>query len=72
MVLTTKLKRENRLEASMKEREYKEQLNATLNQINPIATDEDRLEQAEKYNEWKKEDRKRNPDKYKERDKAKH
>ena len=72
MVLISNLKCENRLEASMKERTYKEQLKATLNQINPIATDEDRLEQAEKYNEWKKEDRKQNPDKYKERDKAKY
>ena len=59
MVLITNLKCENRLEASMKEREYKEQQKATLNQINSIATDEDRLEQAEKYNEWKKEDRKK-------------
>ena len=72
MVLICNLKCENRLEASMKERKYKEQLKATLNQINPIATDEDRLEQAKKYSEWKKEDRKQNPDKYKERDKAKY
>ena len=62
---------ENRLDALSKERQYKEQLKATLNQLNPHATDEDRLEQAEKYHEWKREDRKQNPNKYKERDKAK-
>ena len=72
MILINTEQCENRLEALSKERQYKEQLKATLNQINPIATDEDRLEQAEKYNEWKKEDRKQNPDKYKERDKAKY
>ena len=55
-----------------KERQYKEQLQATLNQLNQYLTNEERLEKANKYNEWKREDRKGNPDKYKEFDKNKY
>ena len=60
---------EHRLEALSKERQYKEQLKATLNQLNPYLTDEERLKKAETYNGWKREDRKNNPDKYTEFDK---
>ena len=63
---------ENRWEALRKARQYKEQLTATLNQLNPYLTDEERLEKSEKYNEWKREDRKNNPEKYKEFDKQKY
>ena len=63
---------ENRLDALSREREYKEQLQATLNQLNPCLTNEEKLEKAEKYNQWKREDRKNHPDKHKELDKNKY
>ena len=72
MVLLETLDCNSRLEALRKERQYIEELNATLNQIRPHATDDDRTQQGLDYNEKKRQDRMDNPDKYKERDKQKY
>ena len=72
MILLEKISCESRLEALKKEREYIELLQANLNQINPHATENDKLEQCKKYNEWKRQDRIDNPEKYKEIDKLKY
>ena len=72
MVLLETLDCNSRLEALRKERQYIEELNATLNQIRPHATDDDRTQQALDYNQRKRQDRIDNPDKYKEQDKQKY
>ena len=72
MVLLQTVECKNRLEALKQERQYIEELKATLNQINPHATDDDRTKQALDYNERKRQDRLDNPNKYKERDQAKY
>ena len=51
MVLLETLDCNSRLEALRKERQYIEELNATLNQIRPHATDDDRTQQGLDYNE---------------------
>ena len=68
MVLLETLDCNSRLEALRKERQYIEELNATLNQIRPHATDDDRTQQVLDYNQRKRQDRVDKPDKYKERD----
>ena len=72
MVLLETLDCNSRLEALRKERHYIEELNATLNQIRPHATYDDRTQQALDYNQRKRQDRVDKPDKYKERDKQKY
>ena len=72
MVLLETLDCNSRLEALRTERQYIEELKATLNQIKPHAANDDRTQQALDYNQRKRQDRLDNPDKYKERDKQKY
>ena len=51
MVLLETRECSGRLEALKQERQYVEELNATLNQLKPHATEDDRIKQALDYNE---------------------
>ena len=72
MILLDTLYCENRLEALKKEREYIEKLKPSLNQLRPILSEEDKEQQNLQQNEKKKQDRKDNPEKYKEIDRLKY
>jgi predicted GIY-YIG superfamily endonuclease len=62
MILIDIVKCDNRLEALKKEREYIEVLQASLNQLTPVATDEDKLKQSTDDNYRKRQDRLDNPE----------
>ena len=72
MVLIETLKCENRLEALKRERELIEEMKPTLNQLRPYRTEEELVEHRIKQNERKRQDRKDNPEKYKEIDRLKY
>ena len=72
MVLIEALNCQNRLEALKRERELIEQMKPTLNQLRPYRTEEELIEHKLKQNERKKQDRKDNPEKYKEIDRLKY
>ena len=72
MVLIETLKCENRLEALKRERELIEQMKPTLNQLRPYRTEEELIEHRIRQNERKRQDRKENPEKYREIDRVKY
>ena len=72
MILLDTLHCENRIEALKKEREYIERLKPSLNQLRPILSEEDKEQYNLQQNEKKKQDRKDNPEKYKEKDRLKY
>ena len=69
MILIDKKECCNELEALKYEREYMESMNASLNRYKPYRNQEDWDEKQRKRNEHIKQDRKDNPEKYKQIDK---
>ena len=65
MILIDKRECCNELEALKYEREYIEGMNASLNRYKPYRNQEDWDEKHRKHNEHRKQDRKDNPEKYK-------
>ena len=72
MVLIDKKECSNELEALKYEREYIESMGATLNRHKPYRNQEDWDEKHRRQNEHRRQDRKSNPEKYKDIDKERY
>ena len=72
MILIETKQLNNQLEARARERELYEELKPSLNGYKPIRHADDFKEKHEKRNEYVKQDRKENPEKYKEIDRNKY